>query len=97
MVTLTTETVIGRVAQNSSQHNSQAIEEIQVYRKLETDGDEDILQTLGPQAIDIMNKKNAEENKEEVLVPVEVNSSYELDSECSSRPTSKSVSASLRR
>ena len=81
MVTLTTETVIGRVAQNSSQHNNQAIEEIQMYRKLKTDGDEDILQTLGPRAIDIMNKKNAEENKEEVLVPVEVNSSYELDSE----------------
>ena len=78
---MTTETVIGRVAQNSSQHNNQAIEEIQFYRKLETDGDEDILQTLGPQAVDIMNKKNAEEDKEEVLVPVEVNSSYELDSE----------------
>jgi len=80
-VTLTTETVIGRVAQNSSQHNNQSIEEVQLYRKLETDGDEDILQTLGPQVVDMMNKKNAEEHKEEVLVPVEVNSSYELDSE----------------
>ncbi|CBY36454.1 unnamed protein product [Oikopleura dioica] len=80
-VTLTTETMIGRVAQNSFQHNNQSIEEAQVYRKLEIDGDEDILRALGPQAVDIMNNKYAEGQNEEVLVPVEVDSSYELDSE----------------
>jgi len=80
-VTLTTETMIGRVAQNSSQHNNQSIEEAQLYRKLEINGDEDILRAIGPQAVDIMNNKNAEGQNEEVLVPVEVDSSYELDSE----------------